>query len=199
MQKEDMITLDNIKVDLSLVNDLSFENITRWRLAFILPMTLIAILLGLVSFIVFANIWIGVLLFLIPLYHIIQYLIACKKYISQKKAICETVTREDICISVEQLSHISRETIYEPYSSLRGHATKEVSFLNFRSSRRWRLLSGGKFYKWSKEHYMSAYGIESTSIPGDEFFLISLQLYQNIACIYPCKYFALDENSKSAN
>ena len=45
---------------------------------------------------------------------------------------------------------------------------------------------------------MSAYGIESTTIPGDEFFLISLQLYQNITCIYPCKYFTLDENLKSA-
>ena len=197
MQKRDIITLDNIKLDLSLVNHLNFENITRWRFAFSIPMTLLAILLGFAFFIAFENIWIGVLLFLMPLYHIIQYLIACKKYILQKKAIYETMTRKDICISVEHLSHISKETIYEPYGFLRGHATKEVSFLSFRSSIHWRLLRGGEFYKWSKEYCMNAYGIESTSISGDKFFLISLQLFQNITCVYPCKYFTLDENLKS--
>ncbi len=44
-----------------------------------------------------------------------------------------------------------------------------------------------------KEYYVSPKGLENISIEGDEFYYISLQGYPDVAYIYPCKNFILDE------
>ena len=53
-----------------------------------------------------------------------------------------------------------------------------------------------KHYSWSKDFYLSSKGLENISMKGDEFYFVSLQSHHDIAYIYPCKNFELDENLK---
>ena len=190
--KQDKITITNIKSDLNKIAFFYFDKITEWRLTYIVPITIIALLLG----IVFKNVFIGLLIFSVATYHIIQYIIACKRYIVQKKAIRKVTVRSDVCVSIESLTSITNERIYEPYIGFSGrhaYATKEVMFFNFRSFRRWRNISC-MHYEWSKEYCMSPKGLDNISIIGNEFFYISLQGYPDISYIYPSKYFILDKS-----
>ena len=51
-------------------------------------------------------------------------------------------------------------------------------------------------YVWSKDYCLSSKGLDNISLQGDEFFYISLRGYYNVAYIYPCKLFELDETLK---
>lgn len=195
MTKKETVTFENIKADLSKIADIDFENVKEWRTTFIFPLTIASLLLGIASYIAFKNVWAGVVLFLIPLYHIVRFFIAYKNYKIRKNAIAMASKREDISISSEILSHVSTEQIYEPYMGVRRvHYMKEVEFLNFRSFKRWRAWTFSKLYEWSEEHYMSGDTVEKISMPGDEFFYVSLQGFNEISCVYPCKFFVLDKN-----
>ncbi len=196
MARKETIRLDNIKQDLRQVASSKFACMSEWRFVDIPPLTLIAILMGVASYLLFEHVWMGLPVFLMAAYHIVQYIIACKRYIDEKRAIREVSKREDVCVSTERLSRVSIETIHEPHlRGRRSHALKVVDFLNFHSCKRWRLW-GGSFYAWSKEYYMSADGIGNISIPEDEFFYVSLQHHPDIACVYPRKYFVLEERLK---
>ena len=51
--KQDKITITNIKSDLNKIAFFYFDKITEWRLTYIVPITIIALLLGIVFKIVF--------------------------------------------------------------------------------------------------------------------------------------------------
>lgn len=195
MVKKETVTFENIKADLNKIADIGFESIKEWRFTFIFPLTMASLLLGIASYIAFKNILAGIILFFIPLYHLVRFFISYKEYKIRKKAIARVSKREDISISLECLSHVSTEQIYEPYMGFRRvHYMKEVNFLNFRSFKRWRVGTIGTLYEWSEEHYMSGDTVEKTSMPEDEIFFVSLQGFDEIACVYPCKFFVLDKN-----
>ena len=40
---------------------------------------------------------------------------------------------------------------------------------------------------------MSGDMVEKTSIPDDEFYYVSLQGFEDVSCVYPCKFFELDK------
>ena len=106
MTKE-KLTLEAIRKDLMKVTAWKISNKAVWRFSYIIPFTLLAILVG----ILLRNPWIGILIFSIAAYHIVRYVIEYQEYKAQKRAVTETVERGDISISVEQLSHIAVETI----------------------------------------------------------------------------------------
>lgn len=191
--KKETLTLSNIQQDLSQVAYEKISNAQDWRFSYIIPVTLIAFFLG----IYLKNGWIAFILLPIPVYHIVRYSVASKEYRAQKKAMKELLSRGDISISVEQLSHIAIETIYEPHTRHRHtHHHKEVSFYYFQSANSWRVPNVGKHYPWSKEYAVSTQGLANISVEGNEFFYISLQGHHDIAYIYPCKFFVLDESLK---
>lgn len=195
MQQKETLSLSGISRDLGIIADMQISNVGDWRLSYIVPMTTAALLLG----VLLKNFWIGILIFSVAAYHIVRYVSECKDYRGKKNAIRCIIDRGDISISVEKLSHISHETIYEPHShghisrNRHAHLTKEVTFYYFMSGGSWRVPKVDKHYTWSKEYYMSSRGLENISIQDDEFFYISLKGNPYIAYIYPCKIFALDE------
>ena len=189
--KKECLTLHNIQQDLEYI---AFEKISKLddsHLAYILPITALAVLIG----ILLKNILIGLLIFSVAVYHIICYIPERKKYTDKRKATLDILQRGNISISVEQLSHIARETIYEPSPHSKS-STKEVKYYHFDGGRSWRDYFPYEHYSWSAEYHLSPKGLENISLQGDEFFYISLKGRHDIAYIYPCKLFELSKELK---
>jgi len=110
--KKEVLTIHCIKSDLQKIADSTISNAGDWRFSYIIPFTLLAILIG----VCLGSIVVGVLIFSVAAYHIVQYCIAVREYKAQKKALQSTLDRGDVSISVKTLSHIKAETIYEPHA-----------------------------------------------------------------------------------
>ena len=196
--KKETLLLSNIIQDLKIVIEKQLSNKGKWRFSFIVPITLISVILG----VFLKNILIALLIFSVAVYHIVRYILEYRAYRGKYSAVMEVLHRADISISIEKLSHISAEMIYEPHFSFRprqiGHSntTKTVSFYYFLSGSQWRIPSVKQHYLWSKEYYLSSEGLENISLQGDEFYFVSLKDYPDIAYIYPCKIFVLEEKLK---
>jgi hypothetical protein len=188
MQKE-TLTMANIANDLKSVTntqeDLAFEYYGAPGVVIFLG----AVLLG-----IFAN-WLWLLLLVFAIYPILRYVQEYKKHKNKKLAIEALIMRNDISISVNELSHISQETIYDPHRHGRHvHYTKEATFFCFTGGRRWRVPTIKTLYNWSTDYYITPKGLENISLEGDEFFYVSLQGYHDVSYIYPCKNFVLDSS-----
>ena len=194
MAKKETVTLGSIKADFNKIEDLVFDNVCEWRIALIFSISFAAVLLGISSYFAFNNVWAGVILFLVPLYHIVRLFISLREHRIRKKAIAMVSKREDISVFLECFSHVSQEQIYEPHWCFhRIRCMKTVKFLNFRSFKRWRAWVT-TLYEWSEELYMSGDMVEKISLPDDELFCVSLQGFEDISCVYPSKFFIMDKN-----
>ncbi len=192
--KKETISLSNIQNDLMIIANTQISNDADVRLVFIVPLTLLSVLLG----IFLKNIWISLAILALAVYHTVRFVFEYRDYKAKKKSICDVLERGDISISTERFSHVAAQTIVEPHNvGTRIKNTKTAVFFYFESGVGWRVPSMDKHYKWSKEYYVSTKGLENISIQGDEFFYVSLQGHFDIAYIYPCKNFTLDEQLKS--
>ncbi len=192
MQKE-TLTLSGIAHDLNIVADFRFSVVNN-RYDYILWIELLGIFAA-----IFTKIWIGLVILCFAIYPTICFVRECQEDKRKTAAIESIILRGDISISIKELSHISKETIYEPHGyGRRRHSTQEVTFFCFAAGTRWRVpFATRRHYEWSKEHYISTKGLENISLPGDKFFYVSLQGYPDIAYIYPCKTFVLDSTLKN--
>ena len=192
--KKETISLSNIQNDLMIIANTQISNDADVRLVFIVPLTLLSVLLG----IFLKNIWISLAILALAVYQTVRFVFEYRDYKAKKKSICDVLERGDISISTERFSHVAAQTIVEPHNvGTRIKNTKTAVFFYFESGVGWRVPSMDKHYKWSKEYYVSTKGLENISIQGDEFFYVSLQGHFDIAYIYPCKNFTLDEQLKS--
>ena len=189
MEKE-TLTLESIAKDLNALKpDLNSRVDDRGFMASA-PLTVLALVFGFYLKIV----WIALVLAAISLGLIIEYIIRRRRFNRLEKPLDDSISRDDISISVEVLSHIATETIVEPHShGKHSHYTKTVLVYYFTSGIGWRvpyLIS--RHYAWSKTHYLSTKGLQNISVEGNEFFYVSLQGYPDLTYIYPCKLFMLD-------
>lgn len=192
MTKE-KLTLDAIKLDLTKIADHQISCKSEWRFTYIIPITLLAILLG----VLLQNLFVGVIISSVAVYHIVRYIIDYKKYKAKKMAILSVIERGEISISIEIFSYIVNKAVYEPHQvGKRSRMTKTVTVYHFGGGTSWRAPLYERYYEWSKDFYISPKGLENISIAGDEFFFVALQEYHDIAYIYPCKNFELDGSLK---
>ena len=192
--KKEKITLEAIKQDLMKMVNFQLSNKNDWRFSYIVPITLLAVMAG----VLLKNVIVGLLIFAVAAYHIVRYVIEYREHKKSKLAIISLVEKGEISISNEVFSHIANETIYEPHRvGRRAHATKVITVYYFNSGSSWRVPNVDKHYAWSKEFYISSKGLENISISGDEFYIVSLQSHHEIAYIYPCKNFELDATLKN--
>ena len=191
--KKEKLTLQNIAKDLEFVSKVQMTRIDDWRSAYIMPCSAAALICG----IYFKSILIGLLFFSVAAYHLVKYIGEAKEHKAKKSKAIEIDERIDIAISVETFSHVAEETIYEPHSHGRHHHdTKIVKFFRFEGGGEWRIPEVSKHYGWSKDYHVSTKGLENISLKGDKFFYVSLKEHYDIAYIYPCKFFELDESLK---
>ena len=188
MQKE-ILKLSNVITDLRKIADFQDDNTSEGKLAYIVPIAMVAVVMGALL----QRVWIGILIFLLAAPTVVGYVKDRREHYVKKKALTEVIARADVSISVERLSHIAEEVLYEPHV-YRGHrhTTKLVTLFHFESGVSWRVPNFFGHYPWSREYRLTPSGLENTSVEGNEFYLISLQGYHEIAYIYPCKFFEID-------
>lgn len=193
MRKE-TITLDAVRQDFFRIVNFQISNKKEWRLSYIIPASILAVAAGMF----FASIFVGLLVFSIAAYHIVRYVIEYKEYKKNQNAVMSLIFRGDFSISHVVFSHATDEIIYEPHriNIRRTKSTKIVKIFYFNGGISWRLPQVDNHYLWSKEMYISSKGLENISVGGDEFYFISLQGYPDIAYVYPCKMFDIDESIK---
>ena len=192
MKQKEPLTLDNIKHDLAtVVKDQSSVTEARYSY-YITPIAIIAVVLTFV----FQLVWIGIAAFAVAAFLLVRYILATKLHWDHAKSIKACLDRGDIAISVETLSHITTETVDEPSYTRKGRMRPYRVIVNyyFESGASWRVPKVDKHYEWSKEYAFSTAGLDNISVPGNEFYLISLQGHYDIAYIYPHKFFVLAQN-----
>lgn len=183
--KEDL-TLEHVKQDLLKIVELRGSNISDWRLSYIVPVTLLAVIVGFLL----KNVWIGLLIFSVSAYHIVRLVIEARQNRETKKLLKNEIQRGDVAVSIETLDHITQEIIYEPYAGRRSHhVTKEVKFFYFLSGIRWRVPNVITHYPWSKNYSITSKMLDMTAVEGNEFYVISLQSNHEIAYVYNTKFF----------
>ena len=191
MKQKELLNLDHIKHDLAtVVKDQSSVTEDRYSY-YIIPIIMIAVVLTFG----FQLIWLGIAVFALAAFLIVRYILAVKPHRNHAKAIKACLNRGDIAISVETLSHIATETVDEPSYTERKRKPRPYRVIvnyHFESGASWRVPKVDKHYKWSKEYYFSTQGLDNISVPGNEFYLISLQGHHEISYIYPRKFFELD-------
>ena len=201
---KDVLTLENVKRDLlDLVNTQKYVKF-EWRFSYIVPAVAVA-----VTFYTHFGTYVPAI-FCIPfaLYHLVKYILDTRQILARKAAVRKAIDRGDVSVTLEKLSHIARESIFEPHIAgfgrfKRQKALKEAKFYHFDSGRCWRdplfTLDAGKeyHYEWSRELKLSSGGLDVTSVKGNEFYFISLQASYDVAYIYPAKFFELGAELKS--
>lgn len=194
MQKE-KLSLSNIAKDLKLSSNYP-RNGKGEETGSYIPVLLI---LAFASWYYTRSVFLLIGILLIDGYLTLRYVMGNRDYWRKKKEIKDGITRGEIAISVEQFSHMARDSVYEPHRHGRNtHYTKEVRCVYFLSGGSWRVPSVVKHYRWSREYFLSSQGMENISLVGDEFYYVSLKGYPEIAYIYPCKFFELDESLKES-
>ncbi|MBQ7968550.1 MAG: hypothetical protein IJ292_01875 [Clostridia bacterium] len=189
--KKEQLKIENIKRDLISRAYFKNSNISEWRSRFFVPLIAIVVIICLF----FEKKWICIPFLLPAVYHIVIYIREHKAYAAQRREIADVINRGDVSIARYKLSHIATETIYEPHSTgRRVSAYKEIKIFYFTEGGSWRLPNFARHYGWSKDYYMSSVGLENISLQGDEFYYVSFAGDYDIAYIYPCKFFELDES-----
>ncbi|MBQ9806798.1 MAG: hypothetical protein IJW49_09900 [Clostridia bacterium] len=206
MAKE-TLTHEGIKHDLKKIAEKQISNKADARMVVAIPITIIVIFAVFLTGFNWIVLLISALAFLIALYHYYRFFEDLKTYRYQKKRIMEAIDRSDYSISVQKLSHIATETVYEPFvhqirmfGGVHAHSTKEIQMFHFVGGDSWRLpgntnsYSFYKHYTWSREFYLSSEGLLNMSVAGNEFYFVTLQGEHEISYIYPCKIFTLDKS-----
>lgn len=192
MEKDKLIP-DGIKLDFYALISEKKRILIGWRMAYIWPFTLIAIISG----IVLKNIWIGLAVFAVALYHIIRFIIGYNKCKKDLKAI-GSIGEEQLTVSFERLTNVEKEMVYQPRmriasAGLRNSAFTEVLNFCFESGRKWRVPEVDFHYRWSENYIFSIAGILNAFGRGGDFYYVSLKDSPDIAYVYPCDFFSLGE------
>ncbi len=194
MHKE-ILTLDAIKKDLAIISTLQRSRKTEWRMLYIIPITMIAIILGILA----RDAVLGVLIFSTSIYQIVLFIKESKEFSKQKRTVLTAFRRSEIAISVQKFSHIAEESVYEPWAhGKHSHEIKLIHVYYFESGASWRIPEIGIHYRWSENFHLSTEGMENLATKGSDFFFVRLQADQEIAYIYPCKLFELDAFLKNS-
>ena len=90
--KREILLLSNIKKDLKTILKIQMGNTGETRLAYIVPITLISIIVG----VLLKNAWVALLIFSAAVYPIVLYIIEFRDYITKKKAIMNAIDGADI-------------------------------------------------------------------------------------------------------
>ena len=190
MERERLLQ-SNISNDLKIIVKEQISIKSEWRMTGIFAGIGLAIIFGMF----YDNLWFLSVLFLcVATYHAVRYATEYREYSSKHKAVMKAINRADISVSLVRFTHISEEIIYEPHSRRRvgSTMTKTVRYFCFESGLRWRVPRVNTHYAWSKDYYISTQGLDNISVPGNEFYFISLQGYPDISYIYPCKQFVFE-------
>ena len=84
--KKEKITLEAIKQDLMKMVNFQLSNKSDWRFSYIVPITLLAVMAG----VLLKNVIVGLLIFSVAAYHIVRYVIEYREHKKSKQKNCLT-------------------------------------------------------------------------------------------------------------
>lgn len=189
--KKEKITLDNIKEDLEFFADLNMSK----KAGVYVALLILAFILAFIAGMIVRSFLTGLLVMVIAsIYPTVRLILENSKKRKMQNTVRSVSTREEISISVEELSHVSEETASAP-SWTGSHRRVKLNYVwHFTSGAEWvKPLYFSGFFPWSKEYSLGESGFITTSVAGDKFYYVSLQSDPDINFIYPCKFFELDE------
>ena len=190
--KKEVLTLSNIRQDLSRFPRFYRYYSIEWRYIFFLLITPVAVLIGMV----FKSLWAGLLVFTAAAYHIVRFVMACIHCAQQTRLIENACERSELSISVQRLRRIATEKIYEPHLATgihKIHFFKKVCFFEF-DSLRWRVPDDFRHYEWSDEFCVGPGVLKNAAVPEAEFICVTVKEYPDIAYVYPCQFFTPDKS-----
>lgn len=185
--EKDKITLAALKEDLLKQERFKIREQAKYRILAIIPFAILS------SVVILNAAVLGAILFSVPVYQTIRFIMEYIKYCRRKKAIRFVMMRADVSVSTEIFGHVATETVFEPhFVGTRLNFMKTITKYYFKNGAGWREPLGYTHYEWSKNYYVSPKGLENSSVSGDEFFYITLQSEPDVAYIYPCRNFELN-------
>ena len=186
--KKEIPTIENIRNDLVSTFEYKGVKINEKRMAFIIPFAFLAISAGFI----FKNPWIVIAILTVPVYHTVRLVLEKREEKAKKQSMINMLRNGELAVSLEVLSHIAEEQIYEPHFVGFNHAnaTREVKVFHFESGASWRMPEG-YHYGWSETYGMSTTGLENTSVAGNTFYYVTAKQSHGIAYIYNTKFFEL--------
>ena len=192
--KKDILTISAVKGDLIKLQKQKEGVMCEWRFSYIVPLTLLAVLLGFLL----KSILIPALISIPIIYHLVRYILSKRAHNRAVRSVKGVRDRRDILISREVLTHAEEETVYEPHIVARARRVRNVSLreayvLYFKSGLRWRIPTLPLHYDWSREYYTTTQGMMNIAVEGNEYYCISLREDPDVAYLYPLKFFELDE------
>ena len=186
--KKEKLTLDNIKKDFQKIANWQLDVKSEGHLVYIFTILGLVLVAGIV-----VHVLLGVVISLLAVYPIFLLVSEERNNKRHRRAILDLVDRGDVSVSVEKLSHIAKQTVYEPRrNGRRTRTTKEATFFYFEGGSSWRVPEVYRHYEWSMELYYSTEGLCNVSVEGNEFYYVSVQGEPDVCYIYPCKFFELD-------
>lgn len=189
--KKEKITLDNIKEDLEYF---AYLNMSK-KAGVYVALLILAFILAFIAGMIVKSFILGILVMVIAsVYPTVRLILENSKKRKMQNTVRSVSTREEISISVEELSHVSEETASAP-SWTGSHRRVKLNYVwHFTSGAEWvKPLYFSGFFPWSKEYSLGESGFITTSVAGNKFYYVSLQSDPDINFIYPCKFFELDE------
>ena len=185
--KKELLTVDNMRNDLISVFEYKSDTSSEKRLVYIVPFLLAAILVG----ILMKNPWPAIAVLTVPVYHTVRLVLEKREEKAQKIKMIDMLKNGELAVSLETLSHIAEEEIYEPhFGGRRARTTRTVTVFYFESGASWRRPEG-YHYGWSKTYGMSSAGLENTSVAGNTFYYVTAKQGYGTAYIYNTKFFEL--------
>lgn len=190
--RKETLTRDLIRNDLIKYEKyrLSCKQSTSWD--FGIFFILLALAIGLFTGVFFGR-TVGFILggvALIPsVYHFIKIITLYKDSLHRR----HMMINGEFAISTSAFTRIGEDRVYEPHLGRRRfHYYRIVPFFFFEDVQ-WRVVQTVKHYEWSALYNMSYQGLQNTSIPGDEFYVVYLDRYGDVCYIYNKKLFELKD------
>lgn len=198
--RQDTITLENVKLDLHNLVRERLDIILEWRLSFIIPCALIAIIC-----LSFGRYFLCLPFALVVAYHTVRFIIELVGNRIEKHLVDKASSREDFSVSVERFNGFTERLIYRPHGR---HTTQCITLFVFSSGIEWELFCPRKWqlflprkwqlrspkeghYPWSELYRIN--NLKTYAINGDEFYHISIKGRHDIAYIYNTKIFRFEE------
>lgn len=188
--KQEALSYMQIRNDLMLIDKHKKSIQIMWRMNYIIGFGMLSVILSIRPLIFFQ--W--MLPLPVVIYHAVLLYLWMKQHRPIERALRQAEGMDAFSVSLEKLTRIVDETVYEPHlGTRRFHSHSIVREMYFYSGASWRIPPVKKHYRWSDACCMSSQGLENTSVSGDEFYLISLKHESSVAYIYNTKFFRLRE------
>lgn len=170
---KEKITKDEILFDLLAVEQQLNRRGGEAYLYAIIPCTVLSVLVG----ILLHNIWLSLVFAAVAILHVGYMIPIAVRSRIMRKTLKAAIENEAFTLTEERLLSVEEQK------------EKNARIFRFESGANWQIPNLSEHYEWSELCRMSSEGLDHTSIVGDEFFTVTLDVLPEIHYLYNKKLF----------